>query len=128
MPEGTKINSASYCNLLEEFLLPWIGNQSDDVRSQLIFQHDNAPSHSTCFTKKWLEDRGFVGDSLMQWPPRCPDLNPIEHLRELIKRRVYKNGCQYNTTDDLWNAIKNASTTINSKKLTSNVKRSCSTS
>uniref|UniRef100_A0A8R1HXN4 Tc1-like transposase DDE domain-containing protein n=1 Tax=Caenorhabditis japonica TaxID=281687 RepID=A0A8R1HXN4_CAEJA len=30
-----------------------------------------------------------------------PDLNPIENLYGILARRVYKNGIQYNTVQDL---------------------------
>ena len=37
----------------------------------------------------------------MEWPLNSPDLNPIENLWAIIKRKVYANGQQYNLSDTL---------------------------
>ena len=42
----------------------------------------------------------------MTWPAQSPDLNPNENLWSIIKRRVYPADEQYNSKDELWEAIK----------------------
>ena len=46
VPEVVKITSAVHCQLLKSALLPWLEDVSLPNRCKLIFQHDNAPSHS----------------------------------------------------------------------------------
>ena len=41
----------------------------------------------------------------MAMPANSPDLNPIENLWSIIKRRVYVNGRQFKTKNELWEAI-----------------------
>ena len=41
----------------------------------------------------------------MAWPSRSPDLNPIENIWADLARRVYENGRQFNSINDLKNAI-----------------------
>ena len=44
VPEGVKINAKAYCELLDQFLLPWLENQPLLRRRKLIFQHDKQSS------------------------------------------------------------------------------------
>ena len=60
----------------------------------------------------------------MDWPPQIPDLSPIENLWSIMKRKVYENGRQFVSKNDLWEAIKETSAQISPeviKKLTSSV-------
>ena len=51
VPGGVKVTSASYCNILKDSLVQWLDDLHLSLRRNLIFMHDNAPSHSACATK-----------------------------------------------------------------------------
>lgn len=124
VPDGVKITSQAYCQLLDSVLLPWLDDVPLAMRNRLIFQHDNAPSHSAKATQAFLASMGFKGNRLMVWPACSPDLNPIENLWGLLKQAIYKDGTQYTSKEDLWNAIKTSASTIprsEIKKLTESV-------
>ena len=122
--EGVKIDSKAYCNILEQGLLPWLDQQSEEDKESVIFQQDNATSHTSLYTRTWLEQKGISGEKLMTWPPNSPDLNCIENFWSILKREVYSEGRQFSSKNELWEAIKVAATKIKAetiKKLTSSM-------
>ncbi|GFU92884.1 transposable element Tcb2 transposase [Trichonephila clavipes] len=52
---------------------------------QFLFMDDNAPCHRTVAAEQLLESEDI---ERMDWPARSPDLNPIEHVRDFLGRRL----------------------------------------
>jgi transposase len=105
VPDGVKITAASYCDFLEGNFSPWFASQKAAFRRKMVFMHDNAPSHAARLTTQFLADRGFKNSRMMTWPASSPDLNPIENLWSLVKRRIYAGGRQFDSKAELWQAI-----------------------
>ncbi len=51
------------------------------------FQQDNAPCHKAQIISDWFleHDNEFT---LLKWPPQSPDLNPIEHIWDVVERKI----------------------------------------
>ncbi len=50
-----------------------------------FFQQDLAPAHSAKAISTWFKDHGIP---VLNWPANSPDLNPIENLWGIVKRKM----------------------------------------
>jgi len=51
------------------------------------FQLDNAPCHKTRTKSNWFLERDNEF-TVVKWPPQSPDLNPIEHLWDVVEQEL----------------------------------------
>ncbi|GFX60090.1 DDE_3 domain-containing protein [Trichonephila clavipes] len=52
-----------------------------------VFQQDNCTFHKSRLATGWLDEHSS-DFSVINWPPRSPDLNPIEHLWDVLEQGV----------------------------------------
>ncbi len=79
----TKVTAPVYQETLEHFMLPSADQLFKDA--DFIFQQDLAPAHTAKSTRSWLNDHG-VG--VLDWPANSPDLNSIENIWGIVKRKM----------------------------------------
>lgn len=68
------MNSVGYVDTLEHYLQPFARG---DYKGFWLFQQDNAPDHTSSYTKEFFMVESF---DVMEWPAGSPDMNPIEGL------------------------------------------------
>ena len=68
----------------------------------VIFQHDNDPKHASRQAQKWLE---YHHVTTIKWPVQSPDLNPIEHLWDYLKRKLAKYNEPPQGMIELWERV-----------------------
>uniref|UniRef100_A0A8K9XW23 Transposase Tc1-like domain-containing protein n=1 Tax=Oncorhynchus mykiss TaxID=8022 RepID=A0A8K9XW23_ONCMY len=75
------LNAVSY---REDILLPHV-IPFQQAHPDMTLQHDNATSQTSRSVRDFLQDRNA---SVLPWPAKSLDLNPIEHVWDLLDRRV----------------------------------------
>ncbi len=93
------VNAAIYQEILEHFMLPSADKLYGDA--DFIFQQDLAPAHTAKGTKTWSNDHGVT---VLDWPANSPDLNPIENLWGIVKRKM--RDTRPNNADELKATVK----------------------
>uniref|UniRef100_A0A914DTN0 Uncharacterized protein n=1 Tax=Acrobeloides nanus TaxID=290746 RepID=A0A914DTN0_9BILA len=106
-----KMDSAEYIQTLNLSLLPYLRRFR---RKNLVFQQDNASIHTSRETLGWLASKNVT---LLKWPACSPDLNPIENLWGIIVRHLYANNRQFQSTEELKQAIVEAYLNISQETL-----------
>ncbi len=93
------VNAAIYQEILEHFMLPSADKLYGDA--DFIFQQDLTPAHTAKGTKSWFNDHGVT---VLDWPANSPDLNPIENLWGIFKRKM--RDTRLNNADELKATVK----------------------
>ena len=85
------INSIKDLQILQESLLPemFLGEK---------LQQYNAPAHNSILSKTWFSENGL--EILENWPPNSPDINIIENVWSLLKKRVFRSHPK--NIEELW--------------------------
>ncbi|UYV84228.1 hypothetical protein LAZ67_X001593, partial [Cordylochernes scorpioides] len=64
-----------------------------------LYQQDNARPHTARISQQALQDV-----QMLPWPPYSPDLSPIEHVWDIIGRRLHASP-QPRSEDELWQMV-----------------------
>jgi len=95
-----RVNSRDYINLLQDNFLPYLDSLED--KENLIFQEDNAPIHTSRLSKEWKARNNLTN---LPWPPQSPDLNPIEHLWDVLERKIRARNPLPKNKEELWQIL-----------------------
>jgi len=103
-----KMDSEAYVDVLRDNVLSsrdWY----DMDPSTFIYQHDNAPIHTSRAAKTFLTEANI---SVLEWPANSPDVNIIENIWAYIKKRLDDYTEDPKGLDELWERVQEIWTTI----------------
>ncbi|CAH2011084.1 unnamed protein product [Acanthoscelides obtectus] len=122
--EGT-LTGERYVEFMSEILTNFLDELDLISRHHLHFQQDGAPAHnsrgtyhflSTTFNDQWIGINGPI-----QWPPRSPDLNPLDYfLWGYLKNQICKR--RYDNLDALKTAVREKITQIDGRTILKTVR------
>ncbi|GBN98227.1 hypothetical protein AVEN_266602-1 [Araneus ventricosus] len=71
------------------------------------FQQDNATPHASRVATKWLQEHSFDFRHF-HWPPKSPEMNIIEDIRDALLHAVEKRSPPPRTPMDLLTALQDS--------------------
>ena len=79
------LDSLQHQHILQNVMLPSVRMlYPDDI---IHFQQDRSSIHDFRVVQEWLSLQADV--ELIDWPPRAPDMNPIENMWSEVKRTMH---------------------------------------
>ncbi len=105
-PIEHRLNAKAYLSIVADHVHPFMTTVY--LSSDGYFQQDNAPCHKVQIISDWFleHDNEFT---LLKWSPQSPDLNPIEHLWDVVEREIHIMDVQPTNLNDaimsIWTKI-----------------------
>ncbi|UYV65644.1 hypothetical protein LAZ67_3004944 [Cordylochernes scorpioides] len=92
--QGTMTAQRYIDDVLRRVTLPYLHGLPN-----ALYQQDNARQHTARISQQALQDV-----QMLSWPPYSPDLSPIEHVWDIIGRRLHALP-QPRSEDELWQMV-----------------------
>jgi hypothetical protein len=70
--------------------------------SYILFQMDNDPKHTSRVARQFLMENNM---ELLDWPPYSPDMNIIEHIWDVLEKRLHRRNPLPTSADTLFAAL-----------------------
>ncbi|GBE84304.1 hypothetical protein SCP_0602820 [Sparassis crispa] len=106
------MRAVDYVQILEQDLLGTLHNYHMNPH-HYFFQQDNDPKHSS-HLRSWVDESGLHS---LPWPAQSPDMNLIEHVWDILDRRVRARNPQPSSVDQLWDALEEEWSRISSAQV-----------
>ena len=98
------VSGETYAEILQQHFVPFANTKFGGLQ-HCILQDDNAPPHRAASVRELKEELGI---RTLRWPSRSPDMNPIEHVWDLMKRRIHQHNHPPQNANELGQAIAEA--------------------
>uniref|UniRef100_A0A8K9XZB2 Transposase Tc1-like domain-containing protein n=1 Tax=Oncorhynchus mykiss TaxID=8022 RepID=A0A8K9XZB2_ONCMY len=85
-----------------EILRPLVRPYAGAAGPGFLLMQDNARPHVAGVCQQFLQEEGI---DAMDWPVRSPDLNPIEHIWDIMSRSIHQRHIAPQTVQELADAL-----------------------
>ncbi|KAI3353516.1 hypothetical protein L3Q82_020034 [Scortum barcoo] len=99
---GNARGSLTAIRYRDEILRPLVRPYAGAVGPGFLLMQDNARPHVAGVCQQFLQDEGI---DAMDWPARSPDLNPIEHIWDIMSRSIHQRHVAPQTVQELADAL-----------------------
>ncbi|KAL0152051.1 hypothetical protein M9458_052655 [Cirrhinus mrigala] len=86
----------------DEILRPLVRPYAGAVGPGFLLMQDNARPHVAGVCQQFLQDEGI---DAMDWPARFIDLNPVEHIWDILSRSIHQRHVAPQTVQELADAL-----------------------
>ncbi|KAI4873516.1 hypothetical protein NFI96_032599, partial [Prochilodus magdalenae] len=86
----------------DKILRPLVRPYAGAVGPGFLLMQDNARPHVAGVCQQFLQDEGIEA---MDWPAHPPDLNPIEHIWDIMSRSIHQRHVAPQTVQELADAL-----------------------
>uniref|UniRef100_A0A674C2N9 Transposase Tc1-like domain-containing protein n=1 Tax=Salmo trutta TaxID=8032 RepID=A0A674C2N9_SALTR len=86
----------------DEILRPLVRPYAGAVGPGFLLMQDKARPHVAGVCQQFLQEEGI---DAMEWPARSPDLNPIEHIWDIMSRSIHQRHVAPQTVQELADAL-----------------------
>ena len=106
IPINHHLNATAYLNIVADHVHLFMATMYPS--SNDYFQHDNAPCQKAKVVSSWFHEH-INGFSVLQWSSQSQDLNPIEHLWDVVELEIRSVNVQLTNLQKLWMSTSNRS-------------------
>ncbi|KAK3533885.1 hypothetical protein QTP70_033007 [Hemibagrus guttatus] len=78
------LTRSTYLSIVTDHVHPFMETVFPDGCG--LFQQDNAPCHKAEMVQEWFDEH--TNQFELTWPPNSPDLNPAQHLWDVLDKQV----------------------------------------